>query len=79
MNPGEWYKIFGDPEQTTYYHVLELHDDVVRVEKVVYHHVLQRILSTSRTEIPAKDWMEQEAENTIHAVLRAHVPFVMPV
>ncbi|WP_041396975.1 hypothetical protein [Spirochaeta africana] len=79
MKPGEWYKVFGGPQQTTYYHVLSVDEDVVRVEAYEYQSVLQRIRSISRYGIPAKDWMEQEAENEIHPVPKAQVPFVIPV
>ena len=79
MKPGEWYKVFGGPELTTYYHVLSVNDEAVQVEAYEYHPVLQRITSTSRYGLAAKDWMEQEAGGTIHPVPRTQVPFLMPV
>lgn len=79
MKQGEWYKVFGDSDNVTYYHVLNISDEVVKVEAFEYYSLLRRVESISQYGISAKDWMEREAENSIHPVPRTQVPFLIGV
>ena len=80
MVAGEWYKSFGGPGKTTYYHILSMEDEKsVTLELFDYYATFRKVVNAGKKAFPMKWWMEQLIDNAVHEIPKQAVPFLLTV